>query len=192
MPYSASDVPGPSHPRENVPPEKPETNDSPGPTADPSGTTAAPPEAAPEDPRVAELQNLVVHLKADFDNYKKRAQKESASAVRTGELEAVKKFLPAFANLERAITAAKNAGETGALVDGVRAIYEQFQSILQSIGVERVPALGVPFDPSLHDAVAAAARTDVPPGTVTDEFEPGYRADGRALIPAKVRVSTAE
>lgn len=177
-----------------MPPEKPESTEPvpSSPVEDPPASAQGEAQAPQEDPRVAELQNLVVHLKADFDNYKKRAQKEAGNAVRSGELDAVKKFLPAFANLERALSASRNAGETGALVDGVRAIYDQFQSILMSMGVERVPALGVAFDPALHDAVAAATRTDVPPGTVTDEFEPGYRADGRALIPAKVRVSTAE
>lgn len=144
------------------------------------------------DPRVAELQSLVVHLKADFDNYRKRSQKELASSARNGELEAVRRLLPAFANLERAIAAATAGGETSPLADGVRAIHAQIQGILAGMGVERIPAVGQPFDPSLHDAVAAQTTADVAPGTVTDEYEPGYRADGKALIPAKVRVATAE
>jgi molecular chaperone GrpE len=173
-------------PRENAPsPETPVQAD---------GGTAEP---AKEDPRVSELSNLVIHLKADFDNYKKRASKEMASSARIGELETVRKFLPAFANLERALQAARGgetAGDAGgtALVDGIRQIHEQFQTILRGLGVERVEAKGQPFDPSLHEAVAAAPNPEVPPGTVTDEFEPGYRADGRALVHAKVRVSTAE
>src|SRR2546430_1138408 len=123
-----------------------------------------------EDPRISELSNLVVHLKADFDNYRKRASKEMAASVRTGELEAVRKFLPAFANLERALAAAR-ADETpvSALVDGIRQIHEQFQSILKTLGVERIEAKGVAFDPSLHEAVAAAPSHEVPPGTVLDE-----------------------
>lgn len=172
----------------------------PQPPSDPAtpgdGASAAPAGSAPAasegDARVTELQNLLIHFKADFENYKKRAQKEAASAVRTGELDAVKSFLPVFANLERALAAAANAGESGALVEGVRAIYDQIQSTLTQMGVERIVAVGQPFNPSFHDAVAAASNPDVPPGTVTDEFEPGYKADGRALIPAKVRVSTAE
>jgi molecular chaperone GrpE len=161
--------------------------------ADPSAPVDPPqadPPVAVEDPRIAELSNLVVHLKADFDNYRKRTQKEQGAAIRTGELEAVKRFMPALANLERALLAAKD--ETGGLIDGVRAISHQLEGILGQMGIERIPAAGVPFDPSLPDAVAATPRTDVPPGTVVDEFEPGYRADGKALIPAKVRVSTAE
>src|SRR5688572_33503740 len=63
-------------------------------------------EPAREDPRVAELSSLLIHLKADFDNYRKRSQKEMASASRTGELEAVKRFIPAVSNLERALAAA--------------------------------------------------------------------------------------
>ena len=216
---SAPHVPGPdADGNPNLPPEKPETSTSPnqpsnkpegggksapgreGPGVAPTGPelpadggvatgTGA---GAEPDPRILELTSLIVHLKADFDNYKKRATKEQSAAVRNGQLEAVKAFIPAFANLERALAASRTAGEGGALVDGVRAIHEQFQGILGQLGIERVSAVGQPFDPSLHDAVAATASPDVPPGTVTDEFEPGYRADGRALIPAKVRVSTAE
>ena len=145
-----------------------------------------------DDPRVGELQNLVVHLKADFDNYRKRAQKELGAATRGGELDAIRKLLPAFANLERALAAAGADAGGGPLVDGIRQTHQQLQAILAAMGVERIPTQGVAFDPTLHDAVAATPRKDVPPGTVTDEFEPGYRADGRAIVPAKVRVSTAE
>lgn len=144
------------------------------------------------DPRVPELESLVVHLKADFDNYKKRTQREMTSAMRMGELDSVKRFLPALTNLERALSAAQQASESGPLIEGLRAVHSQFQSILQQMGVERIPAVGLPFDPTLHDAVAAGAKADVLPGTVIDEYEAGYRADGKALIPAKVRVATAE
>lgn len=150
----------------------------------------APPEATATDPRIQELQSLVVHLKADFDNYKKRTVKELSASGRLGELEAVKRFLPAVSNLERALAASQAAGASGALTEGLQQVLHQFQSILASLGVERIPAVGAPFDPTLHDAVAATTGPDVIPGTVTDEYEPGYRADGKALIPAKVRVAT--
>lgn len=184
-------------PEAPVPPRPGQTPDGGRPQEGPAGTADADQEAAGEDPRIAELQSLVVHLKADFDNYRKRSQKEISSASRSGELDAVRRFLPIIANLERALAvaaAAPDAGEgsSAAVVDGVRQIYEQFQSTLKGMGVERIQSAGRPFDPSLHDAVAATARADVAPGTVTDEFEPGYSADGRALVPAKVRVSTAE
>lgn len=153
---------------------------------------AAQPAAAVPDPRIAELESLVVHLKADFDNYKKRTQKELFASSRLGELEAVKRFLPAVSNLERALAAAQSSGESGALVDGLQQVLVQFQTILGAIGIERIPAVGLPFDPLLHDAVAAGSKPDVIPGTVIDEYEAGYRADGKALIPAKVRVATTE
>lgn len=154
--------------------------------------SAAAPEVPVPDPRIAELESLVVHLKADFDNYKKRTQKELLASSRSGELEAVKKFLPAVGNLERALAAAQSGGESVALVDGLQQVLVQFQTILAGIGIERIPAVGLPFDPLLHDAVAAGSKPDVIPGTVIDEYEAGYRADGKALIPAKVRVATAE
>lgn len=164
-------------------------------TTAPNGgaTPETPASATVADPRVPELESLVVHLKADFDNYKKRTQREMTSSMRMGELDSVKRFLPALTNLERALSAAQQAGgETGPLIEGLRAVHSQFQSILLQMGVERIPAVGLPFDPLLHDAVAAGSKPDVIPGTVIDEYEAGYRADGKALIPAKVRVATAE
>lgn len=166
----------------------PETN---GPQPEP----ASPPQPAPAaavDTRIPELESLVIHLKADFDNYKKRTQKELFASSRSGELDAVKRFLPAVTNLERALAAAQSGGETGPLAEGLVQVLSQFQTILGGMGIERIPAVGLPFDPLLHDAVAAGSRADVIPGTVIDEFEAGYRADGKALIPAKVRVATAE
>ncbi|HVM12412.1 MAG TPA: nucleotide exchange factor GrpE [Actinomycetota bacterium] len=148
---------------------------------------------AEEDPRIGELQRLVVHLKADFDNYRKRSQKEIASSMRMGELEAVKRILPVVSNLERALAAAgQMEGPGQALAEGVRQIHQQLVRVLASMQIERIPGVGTPFDPMLHDAVAATSNPDVPPGTVVDEFEPGWQADGKALVPAKVRVSTAE
>jgi len=169
-------------------------------TPDPNGASPeaaidAPSAVSPApvpDPRVAELESLVIHLKADFDNYKKRTMKEVASSSRSGELDSVKRFLPAVTNLERAVAAAQGTGESGPLFEGLQQILSQFHTILAGMGIERIPAVGLPFDPLLHDAVAAGSKPDVIPGTVIDEYEAGYRADGKALIPAKVRVATAE
>lgn len=167
------------------------TPDPNGPQPEPAATQEA--TAAPAiDPRIPELESLVIHLKADFDNYKKRTSKELLSSSRSGELDAVKRFLPAVTNLERALAAAQGGGESGPLVDGLQQVLSQFQAILAGMGIERIPAVGLPFDPLLHDAVAAGSKPDVIPGTVIDEYEAGYRADGKALIPAKVRVATAE
>lgn len=187
-------------------PDAPETNDD---TPQPDGGTeesAATPDAerepsggdapaAPDaiiDPKIVELSSLLIHLKADFDNYRKRSQKEIASAMRMGELDAVKKFIPAISNLERAIAAASQTDAPAGLIEGIKAIHHQLVGILSALKIERIPGVGTPFDPALHDAVAATASPDVPPGTVVDEFEAGWQADGRALVPAKVRVSTSE
>lgn len=206
------ETPGPGKPKPEMPPnggrdaagpETPgkadrggrEVGNPPADSTTDGGTTTDAPAAdgrAQDAERISALESLVIHLKADFDNFKKRTQKESAGALRMGELDAVKRFLPIFANLERAVAAGSQQEVGSALADGVRQIYEQLQATLKSMGVERVPAVGLPFDPTQHEAVAATVREDLAPGTVTDEFEPGYRADGRALIPAKVRVSTKE
>lgn len=172
-------------------PNNPDVNAATGADAKPAEAEANGGAASP-DPRVSELESLVVHLKADFDNYKKRTMKELGAQARMGELDAVKRILPALTNLERALSASQTSGESGPLVEGLKAVHSQFQQVLQSMGIERIPAVGQPFDPNLHDAVAAGTKPDAIPGTVIDEYEAGYRADGKALIPAKVRVATAE
>ena len=96
---------------------------------------------------------------------------------------------PHFDNLERAVAAAQQAGETGPLVDGVALVQSQFLDLLKRYGVIPIDALGKPFDPNMHQAVMQQPAKDQPPNTVVQVIERGFMNQDRVLRPAKVVVS---
>jgi molecular chaperone GrpE len=128
-------------------------------------------------------------LKAEFDNYRKRLQREG-EALRLRAAEGlVESLLPVMDNMERALEAA-GKHEENKLVDGVGLVSEQLRSVLASQGLEEVPAApGVPFDPAVHEAVMAQESEAYPEGTITAVLEKGYLLHGRLLRPVKVIVA---
>jgi molecular chaperone GrpE len=98
--------------------------------------------------------------------------------------------LPAIDNLDRALDAAKQAGETGPLAQGVRMVQSQLLDVLKRHGVARIEALDKPFDPNLHQAVMQVPTADKTPMTVVQVLESGYQMHDRVLRPARVAVST--
>jgi molecular chaperone GrpE len=132
---------------------------------------------------------LARRTQADFENYQRRNQREREQERRLMLASLVRDMLPVLDNLERALTAAREAGETGPLAQGVTLVQGQFLSILGRYGVKPIDALGKPFDPNLHEAVAQQPAPDQPPNTVVQVLAPGFVADDRVLRPAKVVVS---
>ncbi len=100
-------------------------------------------------------------------------------------------ILGALDNLDRAVAAAQQAGETRPLVQGVAMVQSQLLDVFRRHGVTRIDAQGEPFDPNLHQAVMQQPSKDQPPGTVLQVLEHGYRIHDRVLRPARVVVSTA-
>jgi molecular chaperone GrpE len=99
--------------------------------------------------------------------------------------------LPVFDNLERASVHAETATDVKSLADGVNMVLRQFLDTLSKLGVERVQTLGVPFDPTQHEAIQHVESTEQPPGTVLHEVQAGYRAGDRLVRPAMVVVAKA-
>jgi molecular chaperone GrpE len=128
-------------------------------------------------------------LKAEFDNYRKRLQREG-EALRLRAAEGlVESLLPVVDNMERALEAA-GKHEESRLVEGVELVSGQLRSVLASQGLEEVPAApGVPFDPTVHEAVLAQESDDHPEGTIVAVLEKGYLLHGRLLRPVKVIVA---
>lgn len=135
--------------------------------------------------------DLVKRTQAEFENYQKRNQRERELERRMMAGSIVRDMIPIFDNLERALFAAKEAGETGPLVQGVGMVQNQFLNVLQRYGVTPIDAEGKPFDPTLHEAVAQQSAPDKPADTVLHVVERGFMLDGRVLRPAKVVVSKA-
>jgi molecular chaperone GrpE len=138
-----------------------------------------------------EYLSLARRTKADFENYQKRAARDLATERRYALTPLAGDILPALDNLDRAMDAAKQAGETGPLVQGVALVQSQFLDILRRHGITRIEAQGQPFDPNLHQAVMQEPSKDHPPSTVVRVLQNGYLIHDRVLRPASVAVSVA-
>lgn len=135
---------------------------------------------------IADLRDRSMRTLADFDNFRKRAERERAEIRRQAAAEVVRDFLDVVDNLERAAAAGGSAED---LKTGVDMILRQLSEVLRRQGVERVPAVGERFDPSFHDAVLRREDPGVAEPRVVEEMQAGYRMDNRLLRPSRVVVA---
>ncbi|MGH7747424.1 MAG: nucleotide exchange factor GrpE [Candidatus Dormibacteria bacterium] len=135
-----------------------------------------------------ERQSQYVRLAADFDNFRRRKAQELADRVRYSSEDAARALLPALDNLRRAVDHAPE-GTDDAFLSGVRMTVRQFEEALATLGVTPIDAVGAPFDPSLHEAVAGVESPEVENDTVVDELQRGYRLHDRVIRPSMVRVA---
>lgn len=140
----------------------------------------------------AKLKDQLLRTLADFDNFRKRSRRELADAERRGRDDLLKEFLPVFDNLDRASAHAETATDIKALADGISLVMRQFADTLTKVGVERVVAVGKPFDPSMHEAVQQIETSDFEPGTIAAEVQAGYRNSEKLIRPALVVVAKAK
>jgi molecular chaperone GrpE len=142
----------------------------------------------------ADLQknrDQLLRTAADFDNFRKRSRKDVEEAQRKGLERALAELLPVSDNLERAVQASATVTEIAPILEGVRMVHKFFEDALSRLGVERVQAVGVPFDPGVHEAVQQVETTEAPPGTIVAEMAPGYRLGPKLLRAAMVSVARA-
>ena len=145
-----------------------------------------PPATAAE--QIAALNDQLLRLAADFENYRKRARREQDDLRKYGVENAVRAMLPVVDNLERALFHAKTDDP---LVQGVRMVAKQFQDVLAGFGVVGFDSVGNPFNPEQHEAMGQQPAGDAEAGTVLEELEKGYKIHDRLLRPAKVIVAAA-
>ncbi len=136
-----------------------------------------------------ELNEKYLRLAAEFENYKRLAQRDQRDYIRFGNEQLLRELLPVLDNLERAIKSAKEQGSNDALVQGIDLTLKQFAGVLSKFGVQAVQTAGQPFDPTEHQAVAHVESTTVPEQHIVDEFQKGYRLHDRILRAAMVSVS---
>lgn len=137
---------------------------------------------------LAERQNQYLRLAADFENFRRRKAQELTDRARYGSEDAARALLPALDNLRRAVDHAPE-GTDSAFLEGVRMTVRQFEDALTSLGVTPIDAVGTPFDPSVHEAVAGVESAEVEHDTVVDELQRGYRLHDRVIRPSMVRVA---
>ncbi|MEC8927779.1 MAG: nucleotide exchange factor GrpE [Verrucomicrobiota bacterium] len=139
--------------------------------------------------KIAELENRLLRVTADLDNYRKRAQREKEEARQFASQGLLEKLLPVLDNFEMAKDAAKDADP--AVRDGVEMILGQLKGVLTESGVKEVDALGQQFDPALHEAVSQEETAEATEGTVVKQLRKGYRLHERLVRPASVIVAKA-
>jgi molecular chaperone GrpE len=160
------------------------------------------PEAFAEDVDVAALMakaakadeylDLAQRTRAEFDNYRKRAARETASAQERGVNKLALELLPAIDNLDRALAhAAESESGTGdaSLVHGIKHVHSDVLAALKRSGIEPFSPDGEPFDPQYHEAIAQQPQEGAEPGTVLEVYQRGYRRGESVLRPARVVVA---
>ena len=134
--------------------------------------------------------NKMRYLMADFDNYRKQMEKQLASKAESIKAELLLKFLNIRDDYLRALSVARQSkSEQGVVIEGLEGILKNIDSLLASEGVREIEAIGTPFDPNVHDAIAYSARDDLAENTVTAEIRKGYMLNGRVLRPSLVEIS---
>jgi molecular chaperone GrpE len=135
---------------------------------------------------IADLRDRSMRTLADFDNFRKRSERERQDLRRYALLEPMREFLTVMDNLDLALSADGSAED---LKRGVEMIHRQMAELLRRFGVQEVKAVGEPFDPTIHEAVAREESGDVKLPTVTAELRRGYTLHDRLLRPAMVKVA---
>jgi molecular chaperone GrpE len=153
------------------------------------------PDAAAECERlqrqVAELRDRMLRVQADAENFRKRINREKEEVIRYAKEEFIREILPLKDNLERALAHTSEAERQDAIYAGVKMVLEQFNAVLEKMGVAPIEALNQPFDPAFHEAMLQQESDEVPPNTVICEHQKGYCYNERLLRPALVTVARA-
>ena len=127
---------------------------------------------------------------AEFDNYRRRNERERDEATRRGRADVLRELLEVADNFDRALAHAGDGSGTGdSFLEGMRLVARGLHDLLDRKGVARIEADGAPFDPEIHEALGAIPAGDVEPNTVVRVVQAGYRLDDRVLRPAKVLVA---
>lgn len=138
---------------------------------------------------VAEYKDKLLRLTAEFDNFRKRTQKEKESLFSDGAQDAVLAFLPLVDNMERFMEAAMGEAEDSPLRQGLEKVLKQLYDILKSLKVEAIPAVGEKFDPNVHNAVMHIEDDKIDTETVVEEFQKGYKMGDKVLRFSMVKVA---
>src|SRR5271157_6101928 len=135
-----------------------------------------------------ELRQTMLRRQADFDNYRKRIERERSEDGRRATARVIEGLIPVLDGFEHALAAHREA-EYENYRKGFELIYRQLMDNVAKLGAKRIDPLGKAFDPHLHQAVDRAETTEHPDGTILAVFQPGYEFHGRVLRPAMVRVA---
>ena len=136
-----------------------------------------------------ELFAQLQRVSADYANFQKRVPKQISDTIGYEKERFIKSLLPAMDNFEHTLQNAHSAENVDVLVKGIRIIYDQFLDILKSHNVEQIEALGESFDPAMHQAMTRQSDPEKEENIILEEFQKGYRLNGRVIRPSRVIVN---
>lgn len=135
------------------------------------------------------LKDQMLRLRADFDNYRRRAARERQDQAARAAEDLLRELLPVADHFEMGLKTAREHGADPSVVEGFQLIHDQFQGALRQAGLEPIRAEGQPFNPEVHEAVSHLPSSDVPADVVMQQTRPGYLLGGKLLRAAQVVVS---
>lgn len=127
-----------------------------------------------KDEKIAELNDRLMRQMAEFDNFRKRTEKEKQQMYSIGASEVVEKLLPVVDNFERGLAAMTEEEKETSFAQGIEMIYKQLMTVLEDLGVASIEAVGVEFNPDFHNAVMQAPSEEYASGVITQELQKGY------------------
>ena len=139
--------------------------------------------------KLAETENRLLRLHADFDNYRRRVRLDMEAAEKYRAQNLVADLLPILDNFERALQVQVEDEKAKSLLQGMEMVYRSLIEALKKEGVEAIESVGKPFDPHVHQAVMQADDQNYEPNTVVEEFQKGYKLKDRVIRPAMVKVN---
>ena len=126
------------------------------------------------DEKIEELSDKLLRQMAEFDNFRKRTEKEKSAMYEIGAKDIIEKLLPVVDNFERGLAAVPEEQKEDAFVTGMEMIYKQMMTMLEGVGVKPIEAVGQEFNPDLHNAVMHVEDENVGENVVVEEFQKGY------------------
>lgn len=136
----------------------------------------------------AQFKDSYLRATADYQNFKRRAEKEKADIYKYAGEKVLTDLLPIVDNIDRAMSHVPE-DEQGGLADGLRMIQKSLLTLLEKNGVEPIEAVGTPFDPEVHHAVQMVASEEHEPHQVVEEYQKGYKLNGKVIRHSMVKVS---
>lgn len=142
-----------------------------------------------KDEKIEELTDRVKRQMAEFDNFRKRTEKEKASMYQIGAREVIEKILPVVDNFERGLATVLEEDATNPYAEGLEKIYKQLMTVLDELGVKAIEAVGQEFNPDFHNAVMHVEDEDAGENVVVEEFQKGYLYKEQVVRHSMVKVA---
>jgi len=137
-----------------------------------------------------DLNQRLLRLQADYDNFRRRSRQEKEDFAKYASSRLLEQLLPVVDNFQRALEVSSSNDDYEALTKGVDMIHRQFAQVLEQEGLQAIEAVGQPFNPELHQAIMQVESEEYEEGVVVEEVQKGYKLKDKVLRPAMVKVST--